>query len=112
MSTCMPSSDNLMYMFLNMVAEVGEIAGKLAKWIRKGKIAIDCNNIVFDEAAVGQEKVDMMEELKLEVGDVMWQLSGFCMTMSWDIEEVAQMNLDKLASRKQRGVIDGSGDNR
>jgi hypothetical protein len=32
--------------------------------------------------------------------------------MGWDLEDVAQGNLDKLASRKQRGVIDGNGDNR
>ena len=29
-----------------------------------------------------------------------------------DGEDVAQQNLDKLASRKERNVIDGSGDNR
>ena len=27
-------------------------------------------------------------------------------------EEVMQQNLDKLASRRERGVIDGNGDNR
>lgn len=32
--------------------------------------------------------------------------------MGWNLEDVAQGNLDKLASRKARGVIDGSGDNR
>ena len=32
--------------------------------------------------------------------------------MGWDLEDVAQGNLDKLASRQQRGVIDGNGDNR
>jgi hypothetical protein len=32
--------------------------------------------------------------------------------MGWSLEDVAQMNLDKLASRKERNVIDGNGDNR
>jgi hypothetical protein len=32
--------------------------------------------------------------------------------MGWKLDDVAQKNLDKLASRKQRGVIDGDGDNR
>lgn len=32
--------------------------------------------------------------------------------MCWTLEDVAQANLDKLASRQQRGVIDGNGDHR
>ena len=28
------------------------------------------------------------------------------------LEEVMQQNLDKLTSRRERGVIDGNGDNR
>ena len=48
----------------------------------------------------------------LEDGDVLWQLAGLCSVMNWDLEAIARMNLDKLASRKQRGVIDGNEDNR
>lgn len=32
--------------------------------------------------------------------------------MGWDMEAIARMNLEKLASRQQRGVIDGNGDER
>jgi hypothetical protein len=32
--------------------------------------------------------------------------------MDYSLEEIAQTNLDKLASRQERGVITGSGDNR
>ena len=38
--------------------------------------------------------------------------AGLCRVMGWTLEEVCQANLDKLASRKGRGVIDGNGDNR
>ena len=48
----------------------------------------------------------------LEAGDILCELAGLCSVMGWDLEKIAQMNLDKLASRKQRGVIDGNGDNR
>jgi hypothetical protein len=32
--------------------------------------------------------------------------------MNYNLSDIAQMNVDKLASRKERGVITGSGDNR
>lgn len=41
MSTCMPSCDNISYMLLNLVGEVGEFASKLAKDIRKGNVKIE-----------------------------------------------------------------------
>lgn len=103
MTTCMPSSENFSYMFLNLVGEVGEFASKVAKAIRKEMNYIDDNDLTTS--------VDDKELMK-EAGDILWQLSGLCFVMGWPLEEVAQMNLDKLASRKARNVIDGSGDNR
>lgn len=113
MATCMPSCDNFSYMMLNLIGEVGELASKVAKDIRKVNVAVGQgidNDLIplmpFDEWIARQE------EYKAEAGDILWQLSGFCRAMGWDLEEVAQGNLDKLASRKLRGVIDGNGDNR
>lgn len=40
MSTCMPESDNLFYMLVNLVGEVGEFASKAGKHMRKGKLHI------------------------------------------------------------------------
>lgn len=48
----------------------------------------------------------------LEAGDILWQLSGLCSVMGWSLEEVGRRNLQKLADRQKRGVIDGNGDNR
>jgi NTP pyrophosphatase (non-canonical NTP hydrolase) len=113
MATCMPSCDNFSYMMLNLIGEVGELASKVAKDIRKVNAVIGHgmdNELIprmpFDEWIVRQD------EYKAEAGDILWQLSGFCRAMGWDLEDVAQGNLDKLASRQQRGVIDGNGDNR
>ena len=105
MTTCMPSSENFSYMFLNLVGEVGEFASKVAKAIRKEQADISVNDLNLNEVVSD-------EELQKEAGDILWQLSGLCDVMGWTLEEVAQQNLDKLASRKQRNVIDGSGDNR
>lgn len=119
MSTCMESCDNFAYMMLNLVGEVGEFASKVAKAIRKEKVAVgwkeatkeaDENNL-FPTCSYPEWKA-MDEELKKEAGDILWQLAGLCRVMKWDLEDVAQGNLDKLASRKERGVIDGNGDNR
>jgi NTP pyrophosphatase (non-canonical NTP hydrolase) len=103
MTTCMASSENFSYMFLNLVGEVGEFASKVAKAIRKNQVSVVYNEIVGTTDD---------EELQKEAGDILWQLSGLCSVMGWKLEDIAQQNLDKLASRQQRNVIDGSGDNR
>lgn len=105
MTTCMPSSHNFSYMFLNLVGEVGEFASKVAKFIRKDKAGIE-----YDTLMMCGCHTDDVEELKKEAGDILWQLSGLCTVMDWSLEEIAQQNLDKLAARKAAGTIDGSGD--
>ena len=106
-------------MFLNLVGEVGEFASKVAKAIRKEKLAIgwweqgdEANESNLIPATNFFEWSEFSEELKKEAGDILWQLSGLCSVMGWSLEEVAQMNLDKLAARKAAGTIDGEGDNR
>lgn len=107
MTTCMDSCDNFAYMFINLVGEIGEFASKVAKHIRKGNADIDNNQIVS-----GKLSLNDYFEIRKEAGDCLWQLAGLCKVMGWTLEEVAQENLDKLASRQKRHVIDGEGDNR
>lgn len=111
LSTCMPSCDNFAYMFLNLVGEVGEFSSKVAKHIRREEINIGCNDLVPGVNFFNLPD-DATEVLKAEAGDILWQLSGLCHAMKWSLEDVAKANLDKLASRAQRNVIDGNGDNR
>lgn len=111
MTTCMDSCKNESYMMLNLVGEVGELASKMAKAIRKGKAVIDRNRFITEygsDAMTEQEIHDM----KAECGDIIWEIAGLCTVMDWTLEEVCLENLAKLASRKERGVICGSGDNR
>lgn len=109
MTTCMSSSNNFGYMFLNLVGEVGEFASKVAKHIRKGKLSIN-DNVLCGKWGVSNNSESHIEELKKEAGDILWQLSGLCTVMGWSLEDVAQTNLDKLAARKAIGTIDGNGD--
>lgn len=116
METCMPSCENFSYMMLNLVGEVGEFASKVAKSIRKEHLMIGgaegFKNMLAHQTMTKGEIMETIELLKSEAGDILWQLAGLCEVMNWTLEEVAQTNLDKLASRKKRGVIDGNGDKR
>lgn len=110
MTTCMDSCDNFAYMMLNLVGELGEFASKVAKQIRKENKGIGENELVTATHGDGMDHSEFEAELRKEAGDILWQLSGLCHVMGWDLEDVAQGNLDKLAARKEAGTIDGSGD--
>ena len=112
MGTCMPSCENISYMLLNLVGEVGEFTSKIAKNIRKGNMTIGgkCLPNGLHTSLEGEEWLNMDIELMKEAGDILWQLSGLCTVMGWKLNDVAKMNLDKLAARKVAGTIDGNGD--
>lgn len=110
MTTCMESSKNDIYAINGLTAEVGEINDKIAKWIRKGWISIDNNCITFHKADNGE--FDPILAMCKEVGDVLWFVSLLSARIGLSLEDIAMMNLNKLASRQERGVIDGNGDNR
>lgn len=111
MATCMPTCENISYMLLNLVGEVGEFASKIAKGIRKGEIIIKDNALYFDFAKLTEESLERLDEsLMAEAGDILWELSGLCSVIGWNLEEVAGYNLKKLAERKKNGTIVGNGD--
>ncbi len=84
-------------MVLGVVGESGEIAEKWKKLLayRDGKIT--------------EEDV---QEMGKEIGDVLWYLTVFADKLGLSMDSIAEQNLQKLASRKKRGVQKGSGDNR
>ena len=111
MGTCMPTCENISYMLLNLVGEVGEFSSKIAKCIRKGEMMIKDNHLCLDSKQFTKGSLERLKEsLMAEAGDICWQLSGLCTVMGWDLEEVAEYNLKKLAERKKNGTIAGNGD--
>lgn len=113
MTTCLPESENFSYMMLNLAAEVGEIAGKVAKMIRKGQARFEADGSMrMYSQGDDNEAWEREYDLRAEAGDVLWQLSGLCSVMGWELDDIARQNLQKLADRQRRHVIDGSGDNR
>lgn len=90
-------SPQLISQVYGLVEEGGEVAGKFKKLIRdKGG--------VLDE----ESKAEIIKEL----GDVLWYVNSIASLLDSSLEEVAEKNIAKLASRKERGVLAGSGDNR
>lgn len=85
------------YPTLGLLNEAGELAGKVKKILR------DKNKEISPADR---------DALKAELGDVLWYFAQICNELDLTIEEVAEYNLDKLASRQARGVIHGDGDNR
>lgn len=108
MNTCTESSENVAYMVLNLGAEIGELQGKVAKAIRKNIAGFKHNELV----PITDDANKMFSDIRSELGDVLWQVAGLAYVFGWDLEDVAQRNLSKLADRQERGVIVGEGDNR
>ena len=91
------SGNNFVYPTLGLSGESGEVADKIKKIIRD------------EEGQVSEEK---REEIKKELGDVLWYVAQLATELHLDLEDIAKTNLEKLFSRKARGVLGGSGDNR
>jgi len=80
-----------------LVGEAGEVAEKLKKIIR------DKDGKFSDE-----DKAELTKEL----GDVLWYISSLAKYMQVSLDDLATQNLEKVLSRRSRGVTKGSGDNR
>ena len=112
MTTCMETSANPLYMLFMLGEEIGELQGKFSKAIRKGKIRFDGNELVFSNKATYEDIVEWGDLVAKECGDILWGVAGICHVMGWKLENIGQINLDKLAARRVSGTIDGNGDNR
>ena len=60
----------------------------------------------------GEFSAEVIAALQLELGDVLWYVAQLATELGLELDQVAQANLDKLASRSARNVISGSGDSR
>ena len=93
-----PKHQALEYLTLGLVGEAGEIANKAKKLIRDGADVEGYN--------------DKLDQIAAELGDVLWYAAMLCNHVEVNLGKVMENNLDKLADRKSRGVIGGSGDTR
>lgn len=69
---------------LGLAGEAGETLDMVKKWI-------------FHEKDLD------LEHFKKELGDVMWYMAMICSSMEVDLDEILQMNVDKLRARYPEG---------
>ena len=91
------AGNNVVYPTLGLAGEAGEVTDKVKKILRD-------HGGVFDDSA--------KESIMLELGDVLWYISQLSSELGFDLEFVAQKNIEKLTSRFKRGKISGDGDTR
>ena len=58
------------------------------------------------------ETREYIEKEKKELGDLLYYIARYSSLKGYYLEKIAQDNLKKLASRKERGKIKGSGSSR
>lgn len=88
-----PEKHAIIYPTLGLTGEAGEIAEKVKKWLR------------------GDKELDK-EALLKELGDPLWYITSIADDLGFSLQDVVNVNVDKLTSRKERGVLKGSGDDR
>jgi NTP pyrophosphatase (non-canonical NTP hydrolase) len=88
-----PEKHAIVYPTLGLIGEAGEISEKVKKWMR------------------GDRELDK-EGLLKELGDPLWYIASLADDLGYTLQDVVDANIEKLTSRKERGVLKGSGDNR
>ena len=88
----------IIYPSLGLAGEAGEVADKVKKVIRDKESDFSSN--------------ETRHAIAEEIGDVLWYCATLSHDLGYSLEDIASMNYQKLKSRKERGKLHGSGDNR
>lgn len=106
--------DNAMYPALGLAEEAGEVCGKIAKFIRKhgGIDPMTARYELENKVTVTDDELKFRKDISKEIGDTMWMLAELCTIYGLDMGKVMDENIEKLIDRRERGVIDGNGDDR
>ena len=75
-----------------------------------GEVAEHAKKILRDDS--GKTSPERKNHLKKELGDVLWYISNCCSELGLSLNEIAELNVEKLSSRKKRGMIKGQGSHR
>ena len=108
MTTSNPSKDHAS--FINSLMELREqefpterlLTAAVGMSAEAGEFTEIVKKIVFQGKPVNQEN---LFHLKRELGDIMWYVSQACIGLDISIEEVIQMNFEKLNARYPEGAF-------
>lgn len=80
----------LQYVALGLNGEAGEVAEQIKKAMRNDG---------------GELTGDRLEALKKEAGDVLWYLTRLAAELNSTLDEIAQINVEKLNQRQEKGNL-------
>lgn len=83
MNTSLTDKEALYHSLHGMVGEIGEI------------------HSLYQKVYQGHDL--FCDHLKKEVGDLFWFIAEYCTVMGWDMDEVMQLNIEKLIARYPEG---------
>ena len=89
--------NEVFHLLLGLVGETGEIAEKAKKIVRDS------------DSDFSQWEI---EDLTKELGDTLWYVAVIADYFDVALEDVARLNIAKLADRQKRAMLGGSGDDR
>jgi len=92
-----PREQAIIYPTLGLTGEAGEVANKVKKIIRDG---------------TNKNDEGLVQDLSAEIGDCLWYIAVLADDIGIKLSDIANINLEKLHKRKEKGTIHGSGDNR
>lgn len=90
----------VIYPALGLTGEAGEVAEKIKKIIRDTDVSL--RDLPDDKT----------REIAKELGDVLWYVANLAADLKYTLEEIAELNIQKLSDRRDRNTLKGSGDNR
>jgi NTP pyrophosphatase (non-canonical NTP hydrolase) len=90
-----PENAKIVYPALGLAGEAGEVADKVKKTIRDGR-----------------NDAEYYNQIAKELGDVLWYCAVLADDLGYSLQQIAEMNVYKLQSRKVMGTIRGDGDDR
>jgi NTP pyrophosphatase (non-canonical NTP hydrolase) len=97
----------LVYPVLGLVGEAGEVSEKLKKFFRDGE---------YDHTALEDPMLEIPHRIRdamaRELGDCLWYITAAAADLGYSLEEIAELNLEKLEERAMKGTLQGSGDYR
>ena len=99
-------NDDLLHFTFGLLEEAGEAAGVLKRVYRGDDGYED-----FDWSDYGLSE-EAEKKLCAELGDILWHIAVIADNLGMGLSDIAEMNLEKLADRKVRDMIKGSGDDR